>query len=57
MKLLITSLVVMVLAAPLAADNPDTAVKRSHERAKRVLDAAVEAIGAEEWVDGAWDER
>jgi glyoxylase-like metal-dependent hydrolase (beta-lactamase superfamily II) len=39
----------MVLAAATtlvaAAENPETAVERSHERAKKVLEAAVEAIG------------
>jgi glyoxylase-like metal-dependent hydrolase (beta-lactamase superfamily II) len=44
--------VVVALAAPLAADKPDTAVKRSHERARRVLDAAVEAVGGRAAVDG-----
>jgi glyoxylase-like metal-dependent hydrolase (beta-lactamase superfamily II) len=52
MKLLITSLVVAALAAPLAADNPDTAVKRSQARAKQVLDAAVEAMGGAASVNG-----
>jgi glyoxylase-like metal-dependent hydrolase (beta-lactamase superfamily II) len=52
MKPLITSLVAVALAAPLAADNPDTAVKRSHERATQVLDAAVDAIGGRAAVNG-----
>ena len=52
MKLLITSLVVVALAAPLGADNPDTAVKRSHERARQVLNAAVDAIGGPAAVNG-----
>lgn len=52
MKLLITSLAMVALTAPLAADNPDTAVKRSHERARQVLDAAVDAIGGRAAVDG-----
>jgi glyoxylase-like metal-dependent hydrolase (beta-lactamase superfamily II) len=52
MKLLITSLVAIALAAPLVADNPDTAVKRSQDRARKVLDAAVDAIGGRAAVDG-----
>src|ERR687895_657322 len=52
MRKLITSLAVIALAAPLSAANPDTAVKRSHERARRVLDAAVEAIGGRAAVHG-----
>ena len=52
MRKVITSLAVLALAAPLAAQNPDTAVKRSHERATKVLDAAVEAIGGRTAVDG-----
>jgi glyoxylase-like metal-dependent hydrolase (beta-lactamase superfamily II) len=52
MKLLITSLVVVALTSPLGADNPDTAVKRSQERAKQVLNAAVEAIGGPAAVNG-----
>jgi glyoxylase-like metal-dependent hydrolase (beta-lactamase superfamily II) len=52
MKLLIASLVVVALAAPLAADIPDTAVKRSQERAKQVLNAAVDAIGGAAAVNG-----
>ena len=45
-------LAVIALAAPLVAENPDTAVKRSHDRAKQILDAAVEAIGGRAAVDG-----
>ena len=52
MRKLMTSLAAIALVVPLAADTPDTAVKRSHERAKRVLDAAVEAIGGRAAVDG-----
>lgn len=52
MKLLLPSLVVVALAAPLADENPDTAVKRSHQRAKQVLDAAVDAIGGRDAVNG-----
>jgi glyoxylase-like metal-dependent hydrolase (beta-lactamase superfamily II) len=52
MRITMTLLVAIVLAAPLAADNPETAVERSHERAKRVLDAAVDAIGGRAAVEG-----
>jgi glyoxylase-like metal-dependent hydrolase (beta-lactamase superfamily II) len=52
MRLLMTLLAATVLATPLAAGNPDTAVKRSHERARRVLDAAVDAIGGSAAVNG-----
>jgi glyoxylase-like metal-dependent hydrolase (beta-lactamase superfamily II) len=52
MRKLLTSLAVIALAVPLAAENPDTAVKRSHQRATRVLDAAVEAIGGTAAVNG-----
>ena len=45
MKLLVTSLVVVTLAVPPGTNNPDTAVKRSHERARQVVNAAVDAIG------------
>jgi glyoxylase-like metal-dependent hydrolase (beta-lactamase superfamily II) len=45
MRKLLTSLAVLALAVPLAAGPPDTAAKRSQERAKKVLDAAVEASG------------
>jgi glyoxylase-like metal-dependent hydrolase (beta-lactamase superfamily II) len=52
MKMLMVILVVGALTAPPAADNPETAVERSHERAKQVLDAAVEAIGGRAAVEG-----
>lgn len=52
MKMLMVILVAGALTAPLAADNPETAVERSHERAKQVLDAAVEAIGGRAAVEG-----
>jgi glyoxylase-like metal-dependent hydrolase (beta-lactamase superfamily II) len=52
MKMLMVILVASALTAPLAADNPETAVERSHERAKQVLDAAVEAIGGRAAVEG-----
>ena len=45
-------LAVIALAAPLTADTQDTAVKRSQDRARKVLDAAVEAIGGRAAVDG-----
>ena len=51
MKRLITSLAVLALAVPLAAENPNTAVKRSQERAKQILDAAVDAIGGADAVN------
>lgn len=38
-------LTVAVLVVPLSADNQETAVERSHERARQVLEAALEAIG------------
>jgi glyoxylase-like metal-dependent hydrolase (beta-lactamase superfamily II) len=52
MRMLMTLLAVTVLTAPLEADNPETAVERSHERAKKVLDAAVDAIGGRAAVEG-----
>jgi glyoxylase-like metal-dependent hydrolase (beta-lactamase superfamily II) len=52
MRMLVTLLVATALAAPLAADNPETAVERSQERARRVLDAAVDAIGGRAAVEG-----
>ena len=45
-------LAVIALAAPLRADTQDTAVKRSQDRARKILDAAVEAIGGRAAVDG-----
>ena len=45
-------LAVIALAAPLTADTQDTAVKRSQDRARKILDAAVEAIGGRAAVDG-----
>ena len=50
MRMLMVFVAATTLAA--AADNPETAVERSHERAKRVLDAAVEAIGGRSAVEG-----
>jgi glyoxylase-like metal-dependent hydrolase (beta-lactamase superfamily II) len=52
MRILITLLAVTVAAAPATAQNPETAVERSHERGKKVLDAAVEAIGGRAAVAG-----
>jgi len=52
MRVTMTLLAATVLAVPLAAQNPETAVERSHERAKKVLDAAVDAIGGRAAVDG-----
>lgn len=52
MRMPILALAVAVSTAPLAANNPETAVERSHERAKRVLEAAVDAIGGRAAVEG-----
>lgn len=52
MRVTMTLLAATVLAVPLAAQNPETAVERSHERAKKVLDAAVDAIGGRAAVEG-----
>lgn len=45
MRILTILLAAAALVAPRAADNPETAVERSHERAKRIVNAAVEAVG------------
>ncbi len=52
MRMLTVILAAVALAAPLAADNPETTVERSHERAQQVLNAAVEAIGGRAAVEG-----
>src|SRR5687768_6733134 len=52
MRLLLIGLAVTVSAASLSANNPETAVERSHERAKRLVEAAVDAIGGRAAVDG-----
>ena len=50
MRLLVVLLATSAVAA--AADNPETAVERSHERAKRVLEAAIDAIGGRASIEG-----
>jgi glyoxylase-like metal-dependent hydrolase (beta-lactamase superfamily II) len=52
MRMMTVILVAGALAAPMPADNPETAVERSHERATQVLDAAVDAIGGRAAVEG-----
>jgi glyoxylase-like metal-dependent hydrolase (beta-lactamase superfamily II) len=52
MRILMTLLTAIVFVASVAADNPETAVERSHARARRVLDAAVDAIGGRAAVEG-----
>ena len=51
MRMLMTLVVATVLGVPLAANNPETAVERSHERAKRIVETAVEAIGGRAAID------
>jgi glyoxylase-like metal-dependent hydrolase (beta-lactamase superfamily II) len=41
----VVMLIVAALVVPLSADNGETTVERSHERARQVLEAALEAIG------------
>jgi glyoxylase-like metal-dependent hydrolase (beta-lactamase superfamily II) len=52
MRMLMVLLAAIAMAVPLAAENPETAVERSHARAKKVVDAAVAAMGGRAAVEG-----
>jgi len=52
MRMLFVLMAVTASAASLSANNPETAVERSHERAKRIVEAAVDAMGGRAAIDG-----
>ena len=57
MKRLILWAAVAALALPLVAENPETAVERSHARAKQVLEEAVEANGGRDAINNVKNVR